>query len=355
MSTSKVPVFLYLMGLFWLQCVPLQADDFTPTLSKGSGYNEYWEQQFLFDGDILLTSQFLITNIPLSRNHGIMLASIKEPNAPSLLIKNGRSRSGWSHNAEIPLLAIFQHELKGPFPNYQLTLDNTAAQAIVDFKTLANPIELMASDNPDNLPAITLYIPAAVATGKWRKGPANRAGDSYGDWHQLTNGSGYALHARQTAESSTSLSRWIRLNGLVQRANERVPILHQFHKRDGSKHTILLILKNGEIEARFEGVELKDSSSSDTLVIRAMDSEWQIKGTIIKRKLLEEFNIEDHLNGVEKLVAGPTVKVERQRFVTSYNISIASEQGVELLSGDALMEDIILPQPKQSKRRRVRR
>ena len=93
-----------------------------PSLSDERDYSEYWEQQFLFDNNTLATSQFLIANLPFSKHHGMMVATLKEPDKDVVVIKNGRKRSGWAFEATEPKMTIFQHQLSGSSPDFNLQL-----------------------------------------------------------------------------------------------------------------------------------------------------------------------------------------------------------------------------------------
>lgn len=329
---------------------------FTPKLDRSSDYNEYWEQQFLFENNELLTSQFLITNLPLSRHHGIMLGSLKTPDNPSVIIKNGRGRDGWKFQEDGSSLSIFTHRIADRFSRYEMRLANTAAEVDVDFRTQVRAIELITPSDDVNLPRINLYVPLASGEGRWRMGPELTGDDSYDVWRDLKNGRGYALHVRQNAKPNSGLRKWYRLTSVAQGGDSaNLPILHHFVTPEGREKTVLLLIQDEGIILRFDDVSFRQQAENDHWLISAQNDDYRVEGDVRYQDHLEQFDVADHLTGIEKLVAGSLASIQRKRSLVSYSLTVHHNGASSVSTGKALMEDISLGQEKESKRRRLRR
>ena len=330
--------------------------EFKPRLGKAKHYNEYWEQQFLFDDDTLVTSQFLITNLPISKQHGIMLASVKPPAVPSLIIKNGRKRSGWSVGADAPSISIFQHSLSGSDREYSMELKNTTAELSLAFKAPARKIVLTGPNNKLGLPEVTLYAPTATGKGRWRTGPEHTGRDTYSPWQNISEARGYGLHVVQDSKPDQSLKRWQRFTSITSPSgNNYQPILHSFETQKGASETILVLTAPVGEPIRFEKVTIVPNQDASGWTILADNGVHRIEGSVENIKKLEQFNMASHLNGLEKLVAGSMAKIKRSRQVAAYNFSLQASGNETIISGQALAEDISFGKPLKKKRRRPRR
>lgn len=319
-----------------------------PALSSDRDYAEYWEQQFYFDTGALLTSQFMITNLPLSRHHGLMVASLKLPGAAPVIIKNGRKRDGWAYDSQSPHLSIFQHQLQGGHPGYLMRLHNTAAEADLLFNASARPIVLMAPDNPYGLPSVTLYAPGARGVARWRPGPEIGGPGQSGGWHSLGDGTGYGLHVVQDRPLGTVLRRWRRLvplsaDGIFS------PTIHLFDSPGGGQlMEAVLLPRFGEPERLSQPSKTQESEGSVWTL-----SGPRLNGTIELIEQLEAFEAADQLNAVEQLVAGSLANISRSRYRASYDLEIQTTDGTPLrLTGTALIEDIIIAEDRKKRRRR---
>ncbi len=328
--------------------VPLMAGSIDkPRLYDDSDYNEYWEQQFLFDNGTMVTSQFLIANFPFSKQHGLMVATLKKPGDDTVIVKNGRKRDGWNFEAAEPRLSIFQHELSGSYPGYFVRLNNTAAEVDVLFTANEEAIPLIAADNALGLPEMTLYAPTARAEGRWRAGPEIGGAGIEGEWEKIGTGTGYGLHVIQRTNLNHAIRRWQRFSA-TSYTGDYAPILHAFETPNGEKKSILLLLKSGDAPIRFDDLELTQSASGTAWEVSAKAGDASLVGTLTTENNIEDFELKDHL---EQLVAGSLADISRRRFSTSYDLTLTIGSNSTNILGNALAEDIILGEEKKKKRR----
>jgi len=324
-----------------------------PSLSNDSDYSEYWEQQFLFDNNTVATSQFLIANLPFSRHHGMMVATLKEADADTVIIKNGRKRSGWNFSADQPQLSIFQHNLSGDTPGFQLRLHNTAAELDVDFTAGGKAVTLVGAGNKLGLPEVNLYAPSARAIGRWRDGPEIGGLGPDGAWQPIGDGFGYGLHVVQNKAPNAAMKRWWRFT--AGGSNGRYePVLHAFETPKGGLHFAMLLFSASTDPIRFDVNDFQISEDGKSWKINATAGTKTLTGTMMLGNLLESFNLKDQLNGLEKLAAGSMADVSRLRYAATYRLELNERETITILDGMALAEDIQMGAQK-AKRRRSRR
>ena len=341
--------------LCFLFCGPqvFSRDIEEPKLLNGSAYSEYWEQQFLFTDKTLVTSQFLITNLPFSKHHGIMVGTLKEPSKESITIKNGRKRNGWEYN-NLPsaTLSIFQHKLIADEQGYLMQLNNTAAEVDILFtKDYAN-INLIPDHEARRLPKVTLYAPTAQAYGRWRAGPEIGGAGENGSWNDLGWGFGYGIHVVHTEQPNKQMKKWVRFSGLTENG-EAAPILHIFETPNGKQTRSLILLQEAKQPIIFEEITFKPTTPKSWYV-SGRYADGTIEGEITISEALETFNLKDQLNAIEKLAAGSMADVARTKYLASYTFNLQTAEGAQHLTGKALMEDILFGE-EQKKRPRRRR
>ena len=320
-----------------------------PALSEQPDYAEYWEQQFYFETGALLTSQFLIANLPLSKHHGLMVASLKIPGEPPVIIKNGRKRDGWFYAREDPELSIFQHRLKGTFPGFLTQLNNTAAEVDVLFNAKHAAIDIIAPGNDLGLPAVTLYATGARAFGRWRAGPEIGGAGENGSWQALGHGEGFGLHVIQDKPLGSVLRRWVRLTPL-QADTDYELMFHRFETPSGkSLNKFYLLQKFKEpVLLDVSGVKFEEDNSMRCL------SSARMTGTITISNEIETFLVADQLNGIERLVAGSLANISRYRSLVSYDFDVVLNSKSQSVSGTAILEEILVDAEKKSRRNRRR-
>lgn len=321
-----------------------------PRLYDDSDYNEYWEQQFLFDNGTMVTSQFLIANFPFSKQHGLMVATLKKPENDAIIVKNGRKRDGWNFDETKPRLSIFQHELSGDHPGYFVRLNNTAAEVDVLYTSREKSIPLIRAGNPFGLPEVSLYAPAARAEGRWRAGPEIGGAGEDGDWEQLGTGGGYGLHVVQRTSLNHSIRRWQRFTAFASDA-QYAPILHAFETPSGDKQSTLIILNQGSEPIRFDNITLTQANSGTSWELTAQTEGATLSGIIKSKDNIENFQLKDHLNHLEQMVAGSLADISRHRFTAHYDLTLTVNGKVSDLNGTALAENIVLGEEKKRKRR----
>ncbi len=338
--------FFALLGIY----LPASAQPTTiaPVLSDERDYAEYWEQQFYFETGALLTSQFLITNLPISKHHGLMIASLKLPGEPAVIIKNGRGRDGWTFSGDAPNLAIFQHELEGAHPGYKLRLHNTAAEVDVLFNAKHDLIELLPKDNELNLPEITLYAPIVRSFARWRAGPEIGGQGPGGEWQPLGHGKGYGLHVIQRVPLARTLRRWVRATP-IESEGEFAPLIHHFETPSGATQTEVILIPRFGASEKLGNVAVRLNGAGELVFDGRKAS-----GTITTDIELETFLIKDQLSGVEKLVAGSLADISRFRRLAKYKMIVEVDNVTHLISGTALLEEILIGKERRN-RRRIRR
>ena len=327
---------LILVASCW---APSAATDkgFYPDLDDEKQYSEYWEQQYLFDSGALLTSQFLIANLPLSEHHGMMVATLKLPGRETIVVKNGRNKDGWSYNGATKGLGIFQHEVWPENDAYLMRLKNTAAEVDAAISIVPDTAVVMPEGNAYGLPNITLYAAPAIAFGRWRAGPEIGGEGDEGDWTPLGIGVGYGLHVRQSKAPNAVIKRWQKFIP-TENSSATVPILNFFEFWDGRTVAVLLLhrQKNGwwrQVVECSTATEIADAS------VACSNDETSIDGTFGKATQVEEFNLQDELNVFEKMAAGSLADISRMRAKVPYRLRIEIDQDVLDLQGEALLED----------------
>lgn len=329
-----------------------------PSLGQQASYSEYWEQQFLFDDGTFATSQFLITNLPISKHHGIQIGTLVGNSTQAyggrVIIKNGRPRDGWGFEPTKQSLSIFSHVLAGQHPGYLMRLANTAAELDVLFSAGEDAIELVAPNGPFGLPQITLYAPLSQAFARWRPGPEIGGDAEAIDWIKIGHGHGIGVHVRQTHELHKSIRRWTRMTGTKSSAGVPVPVLHQFVTPRGEASTVLLLLSLSSPPQRFDNVTLIEKKTGTTWNLQASMEGQRIIGTVVIDKPLDHFILKDHLSGIEKLVAGASADIDRTQTIARYTLSLETATGTKQLTGDAIFEDVIVGEGRRKRNRRLR-
>ncbi|MCK0070834.1 hypothetical protein [Kordiimonas laminariae] len=343
-------LFIYVL---FVSHAALAGDIKEPKLLSDSSYSEYWEQQFLFENKTLATSQFLITNLPFSKHHGIMVGTLKEPSKDSIIIKNGRKKTGWFYSTEpAETMSIFQHKLIADEKGYLMQLHNTAAEVDVLFTKDYQAINLIPKNEAENLPQVTLYAPAAQAYGRWRAGPEIGGAGENGNWLDLGWGFGYGLHVVHTETPNKQLKKWIRFSGLTEN-KEAAPILHIFETPSGRQIRSLTLMQKTGKPTTFENITFKPITPM-SWQITGISGDSTMKGEIAISEPLDVFNLKDQLNAIEKLAAGSMADVERHKYLTTYQFTLTTGESVKAFTGNALMENIIFGK-EQKKRPRRRR
>ncbi|MBL4782904.1 MAG: hypothetical protein JKX92_11745 [Porticoccaceae bacterium] len=336
-----------------------------PALYADTDYSEYWEQQFLFDNGTMVTSQFLIANFPFSKRHSLMVATLKQPGEKTIIVKNGRKRSGWHFDSAAPRLAIYQHELSGTHPDYRAKLHNTAAEIDLTYTASRNAVQLVSANNKLGLPEVSILAPYAVATGKWRPGPEIGGAGPEGDWKDLGRGKRYALHVLQRKNLNKVLRRWFRFTALANTENSPAgsqtkapeaytPILHRFETPSGEILSVLILLSPSEAPIRFDDIQLTTIKGQHAWRISAATAGVEITGTLETTATVDDFILSDHLNTLEKMVAGTIANIARHRYAATYALTLKQGGKQIMLQGRALAEEIILSKIKKKQRRQRR-
>lgn len=326
-----------------------------PSLSDKRGYNEYWEHQFLFDDGTFATSQFLIVNFPLSKHHGLQIATLEGPAVSDrngrIIVKNGRSRSGWDYDSTDAALSIFQHRLSGRSPGFLLELWNTAAEIDILFTSGDEAVTLVPQDNEMGLPAVSVYAPGSRSFGRWRPGPEIGGPGPEGAWRPLGHGNGYGLHVIDDRGADQSLRRWRRITALSG-SGGLLPILHEFTTPSGDMHIVGVLSGGFGAPPRLDGLAITGDGSQ--LRVNSQTEGRKLSGTVTLTEPLEDLIVSDLLSGVEQLAAGSLATIKRYRHRARYDLTYETNGATQRLRGEALFETIEVG-GKKKRNRRLRR
>ena len=311
--------------------------DFHPKLENEKQYSEYWEQQYLFDSGALLTSQFLIANLPISDHHGMVVATLKLPERETIVVKNGRDRDGWEYDGSSRGLGIFQHEIWPENDAYLMRLKNTAAEVDAAISSVPDSAVIMPEGNPYGLPNITLYAAPAIAFGRWRPGPEIGGEGDEGDWISLGLGVGYGLHVRQMKVPNAVIRRWQKFIP-IENSSATLPILNVFELWDGRSVVVVLLHqeKKGWVRQVLECPAMRELVGASAV---CSNGEKSLEGAFGEATQVEDFNLQDELNVLEKLAAGSLADISRMRAKVPYRLRLKIDQDVLDLRGEALLED----------------
>jgi len=326
-----------------------------PSLSDRRGYNEYWEHQFLFEDGTFATSQFLIVNFPLSKHHGLQIATLEGPAVSDrngrIIVKNGRSRSGWHYSGADPALNIFQHRLSGRSPGFLLELWNTAAEIDILFTSGDDAVTLVPKDNELGLPAVSLYAPGSRSFGRWRPGPEIGGVGTEGAWRPLGHGHGYGLHVVDDRGVDQSVRRWRRITALSG-SGGMLPIIHEFTTPSGNMYTVGVLSGGFGAQPLLERLEI--TGDGQQLQVHSQSQGEKLSGTVTLTDPLEDLIVSDLLSGVEQLAAGSLATIKRYRHRARYDLTFEANGATQHLRGEALFETIEVG-GKEKRNRRLRR
>lgn len=322
-------------------------DNIKPALLKGSEYNEYWLQYFLFEDGSYLTTQFSIVNFPFNKHKAIMLSTLITPDGKRYIIQNGRGRSDWTFDPErlnITFSRDINHNIQGSFPDYSMTVHNTMAEANLTLKSTLPPLEHdVYSPKKNKKMAVSLYAPHFEATGKWRLGEeAGAPADS--PWNDFGKGEGFGLHVLMNGPIDKLMNSWLRVFGLKGDGGERI-ILSSIERPDGKRDNEL-ILHNGGTLTTFSEIEVgvieqQPNGKKDfpkVIYLKANNDEGILEGTITFAKKLQHFRLQEHVSTLERLILSAFPTFSRYHYVADYNLLYTTAEGSKKITGKALSE-----------------
>ena len=369
MKTRNYSLKLIAVVVFILGCLgpfALQAMDNTkPLMLEDKYYKEYWEQYFLFEDGTFVSSQFTVANLPwpVGKEHGILVATVVSPEGERTIIKNGRNPDKWGFDPEKFDLSLHTHRLKsdGDTYNFHIGTEGTNVYDIIG-KT-----EVFALDNgrvigKKGYMDSSIYLPYFDGTGSWNVRPDKKQPFATG----AGKVQGFGTHVLFTGRVETLLKSWLRVNGLRREDNSQpLPFISAIENLDGSK-TVTLTLKKatGEVknfsDIRIEYKDFKEGKKKSTyptvIELTAEHEGETLSGTIRFTRKIDHFNINEHLNFLERSFTRTRASVTNYRYIADYDLSYVTEKGATKLTGKALSEykDILPPKKKKSKRRKRR-
>lgn len=341
---SNSPLSLILTGFVMLVSSTAEAESGigAPALMTDKHYAEIWEQQFLLDAG-LVTSNFIIVNIPFSRHHGLAVATIWTNEGERVIIKNGRKRKHWSYHEDDRRLTIVHHSLGGADDGFQMRFDNRAAKLDVDFGAGRAGIVITRPDNDLNLPAITQYAVTAPSRARWKPGENSDLPDASADapWRDLGTGWGYGLHVVQQTPMAKTLDRWRRFTAL-DADGPYAPVFHQLVTQDGRSHTVLALVSEAGDIVRFEESRLMVADDAQTWSIDAANGSATVDAAITIERAIATSSVRDLLKRIEVSIVGGFADTRRSSSAAIYDIVI-DEGGQQLrLTGTAPVEEIVI-------------
>ncbi len=345
----------------------LQAMDHSkPLMLKDKFYKEHWEQHFLFEDGTFVTAKFLVANFPwpVGKDHGIMIATIVEPDGKRTIIKNGRNLGEWGFSAEKFDLFIHTHRLKSDNEIHDLYVGskegNEVSNRVVSKEI---PLDHRKYKNKAGYIEASIYLPYMEGEGAWqlfqKKDKTFKRGAG--------KIQGFASHVVINGRINEVLKSWLRISGLTEadEADKPIPFISAMTYPNGEQDIIVSLKKaNGEI-VQFSEVMLdyknivkegKKSSYPTLIKATAKNGEESLHGTITFTREIDHFNINDHMNFFERTFAKSRGSVSNYRYVADYDLTYQTAEGSQRLTGQALSEyaDILPPKKKKSKRKKRR-
>lgn len=362
----KLIKFIFL----WLIClVPfsLQAMDHSkPLMLKDKFYKEYWEQHFLFEDGTFFTAQFLVANFPwpVGKDHGIMIATVVEPDGKRTIIKNGRNLGQWGFDTEKFDLFIHTHRIKATGDEHELYVGRKEGHEIFNSVTSPfAPLEHAKYENKKGYVEGAIYLPFMTGEGAWQL--YQEDDKTFKKGHGKVQG--FGSHVVINGRINEMLKSWLRISGLVVagEADKPIPFISAMTYPDGKQDIIVSLKKaNGELvqfsEATldYKNIVKEGKKSSYPTLIKAIaeNGEESLRGTITFTRKIDHFNINEHMNFFERSFAKSRGSVSNYRYIVDYDLTYQTAEGSQHLTGQALSEyaDILPPKKKKSRRKRKR-
>lgn len=366
-SYSLKLVTVALLSLMYLLPFSLQAMDNTkPLMLKDKYYKEYWEQFFLFDDGTFVSSQFTVANLPwpVGKEHGILVATVVSPEGERTIIKNGRNPDKWAFDPENFDLTLHTHRLKSEGDGYNFHIGTKGGNVYdITGKTEAFTLDNGRINEKKGYLESSIYLPYFEGTGNWNVRPDKK--------QPFVSGAGkvqgFGIHALFTGRVETLLKSWLRINGLRREDNSQpLPFLSAIENLDGS-HTTTLTLKKatGEVihfsDITVEYKDFKEGKKKSTyptvIELKAVHEGETLSGTIRFTRKIDHFNINEHLNFLERSFTRSRASVTNYRYIAEYDLTYVTVDGLQKLTGKALSEyqDIQSPKKKKPARKKRRR
>lgn len=363
-----------LLALFFINGHVFAMDHTKPQLQEDKNYKEYWEQHFLFEDGTFVTSQFLVANFPwpVGKDHGIMIATVVNPDGKRTIIKNGRNLGEWGFNPEKFDIFIHTHRLSGQDGKNTIYLGADDKNEIdVKVTSQISPQDFKIFDDADFKDEdaqmnSAIYLPYFKGEGSWRI--LKNIDQNEEQIFETGKGKvqGFGTHVLINGDLEDVLTNWLRVSGLSGADQQPIPFLSSIIRPDGEKDIILTLLdKTGKV-TKFSDVTLeykdiiqedKKTSYPTVIVVKANNDHESLRGTIHLNKKIDHFNINDHLNFFEKGFASSRASVANYRYIADYDFKYNTAAASQRLTGKALSEyqDILPPSRAKKIRKRKRK
>ena len=336
-----------------------------PLMLKSKNYTEYWEQFFYLSDGSLITSQFLVANFPwpVGNEHGVMLGTLVTPEGKLYVIKNGRNRENWGYNEKELDFFIHTHRLKTIDNGYSIHLENSMASIDLQLKSNQLPLSHKKFSSSNGFMETSFYAPSLIGNGKWQLGP--EAGfESMGPVQTIDQASGFGVHVIMTDTADQLIKHWVRILGI---GNADIkPFLSSITRPNGDEEIILKLFNANEEFDSFKDVDItfdniiieKGVSYPTTINISAKSNNGNLNGTFKYTKKIAHFNLNEHLNFLEKSISKTNPLVNSFRYLVDYSLVYKTAEGEKTFASKALSEYTNITSStitSQKKRRRNRR
>lgn len=366
MCFKKVFRRILVLFLFSITSVYSQElDNIRPKRLDDKNYTEYWEQYFYLSDGSLITSQFLVANLPwpVGKNHGIMLSTLITPKGELYVIKNGRKFGDWGYKENALDLFIHTHRLNQNGDEVNVHLENTMAIVDINSKSTVAPFDHRRFESEEGFIESSFYAPRLIGNGNWQLG--EEAGfKPNGPVNNADLAEGHGVHVLMTDKVDKLIKNWTRISGLgsdqmkpfisaITRPNDKTDIIFKLFDGDKTIDTF------DEVQIKFENItKEKDAYYPKRINISAKGKNGNIVGEINFTRKMDHFNLTDHLNFFERSFAKSNPRVTNFRYIADYNLVYKTTEGEKILSGNALSEYTDIQPAKKAaskKRRRSRR
>ena len=328
-----------------------------PQFLSGERYSEGWDQYFLFDDGSLLSTHFVVTNFGIGEHRGLVIGTLVGADGTTLTIKNGRARRDWSHAPDGLDLRIASHQLSEHAGRYRLSLNNASGEVEVDFHAVAEPWRIgrtWESADAKEYQRVSVYAPAANATGRFRLGPRSGGDPVNEPWSVLGQGSGFGLRYVNSVALALIATDWVRVFPL-RGEQTLAPALNVLSKTVGGRSAQFAIVNRetgrllhaDEVAVEYDSIEHAGHRGRiydvpNKFSARGQGPGFSFSGTIVAVRFIHAFDLVEELKPIERFFVQFTKTPVHFRYLADYDIDFASEGTTSRLTGKALVEILSL-------------
>ncbi|MEZ4270400.1 MAG: hypothetical protein R3C68_02840 [Myxococcota bacterium] len=251
---------------------------YNPHFLGDESYSEYWDHVFAFDSGHVLYARFVATNLGWGDKKGAVIGTLVNPDGTRHDFRNGREDGKWSWDRTAFHLKVAGHDLRGKYPNYELSLrdKNRPASLELKYTALAEPWQagrLQPSGKKSFMDDSLLAATAEIRGTLHIKGVGDTALNGIGFVrHTYTNEAEYKL-AQEVMLFHTLRKEGVNVIGMSMRASGKYN-----HQRVG---WILVSGPNGHVLEDFQGkVEPLGTPRKDPAIGYWVPQQYRLAGAI---------------------------------------------------------------------------